>query len=54
MEISYNPLWLRRLHYALTPYFSISNTVWLEQGGIYAVANIRGGEEYGEEWHQAG
>jgi len=36
------------------PAFSVSNLVWLEQGGIYALANIRGGSEYGEEWHQAG
>jgi prolyl oligopeptidase len=37
-----------------TPSFSISNLVWLEMGGIYASANLRGGGEYGEEWHQAG
>lgn len=38
----------------LTPSFSISNLVWMEMGGIYAVPNLRGGGEYGEEWHQAG
>jgi prolyl oligopeptidase len=39
---------------SLTPYFSIRNTVWLENGGIYAVANLRGGGEYGEWWHKSG
>ena len=38
----------------LSPSFSVRNVIWLENGGIYAVANIRGGGEYGEEWHQAG
>jgi prolyl oligopeptidase len=38
----------------LTPGFSISRAVWLEMGGIYAVANLRGGGEYGAEWHKAG
>ncbi|MBW4538164.1 MAG: prolyl oligopeptidase family serine peptidase [Myxacorys chilensis ATA2-1-KO14] len=38
----------------LTPSFSVGNLVWMELGGIYAVANLRGGGEYGEEWHQAG
>jgi prolyl oligopeptidase len=37
-----------------TPFFSVWNLVWLEMGGIFALANIRGGVEYGEEWHQAG
>ncbi|AXT18679.1 S9 family peptidase [Flavobacteriaceae bacterium AU392] len=39
---------------SLTPSFSPSNAVWLEQGGIYAVPNIRGGGEYGKKWHNAG
>ncbi|MBD2294100.1 S9 family peptidase [Anabaena sphaerica FACHB-251] len=39
---------------SLTPNFSVSLLVWLEMGGVYAVPNLRGGGEYGEEWHQAG
>ena len=39
---------------SLRPSFSITNAVWMEQGGVYAVPNIRGGGEYGKEWHQAG
>ena len=39
---------------SLTPRFSITNAAWLEMGGIYAVANIRGGGEYGKKWHNAG
>lgn len=39
---------------SLTPSFSIANVVWMEQGGIYAVPNLRGGGEYGKAWHDAG
>jgi len=39
---------------SLTPYFKAKNLVWLENGGVYCVANIRGGGEYGENWHRAG
>ncbi|MBL4940284.1 MAG: S9 family peptidase [Colwellia sp.] len=39
---------------SLTPSFGLTRTVWMEQGGIYAVANLRGGGEYGRKWHNAG
>ena len=39
---------------SLTPSFSIANAVWMEQGGVYAVANLRGGGEYGKKWHDSG
>ena len=39
---------------SITPRFSVEYAVWMEQGGVVAVANLRGGGEYGESWHQAG
>lgn len=39
---------------SLTPAFSISNLVFMENGGVYAVPNLRGGGEYGDDWHNAG
>ncbi|MEM8885101.1 MAG: prolyl oligopeptidase family serine peptidase, partial [Planctomycetota bacterium] len=39
---------------SMTPYFSVSNLVWMEMGGVLAVPNLRGGGEYGEAWHEAG
>ena len=39
---------------SLTPRFSLSNLIWLDNGGIYAQPNLRGGGEYGEKWHKAG
>ncbi|HSF24837.1 MAG TPA: prolyl oligopeptidase family serine peptidase, partial [Blastocatellia bacterium] len=38
----------------MTPAFSVANLVWMERGGVYAMANLRGGGEYGKEWHEAG
>lgn len=39
---------------SLNPGFSISNAVWMEMGGVYAIPNLRGGGEYGKKWHVAG
>lgn len=39
---------------SVSPFFSPSNLLWMEQGGIFALANLRGGGEYGEKWHEAG
>ncbi|HAY3550914.1 prolyl oligopeptidase family serine peptidase [Elizabethkingia meningoseptica] len=39
---------------SLQPAFSVVNAIWMENGGIYAVPNIRGGGEYGKKWHDAG
>lgn len=39
---------------SLSPAFSVGNLVWMEMGGVYAQPNLRGGGEYGEDWHQAG
>ena len=39
---------------SLTPTFSVSRLQWMEMGGVFALANLRGGGEYGEDWHKAG
>ncbi len=52
-----NPTWLYGyggFNVSLTPRFDVRRLVWLENGGIYVVANLRGGGEYGEAWHKSG
>jgi prolyl oligopeptidase len=39
---------------SMRPQFTVPNLVWMEMGGVYALANLRGGGEYGKEWHDAG
>ena len=39
---------------SMVPFFSVTNLVWMEMGGVYAMPNLRGGGEYGEDWHLAG
>ncbi|MFO0973997.1 MAG: prolyl oligopeptidase family serine peptidase [Phycisphaerae bacterium] len=39
---------------SLTPTFNVTNIVWMEMGGVYAMPNLRGGGEYGKEWHENG
>ncbi len=39
---------------SMTPAFSVAMLVWMEMGGVFALANLRGGGEYGEDWHRAG
>lgn len=52
-----HPVWLYGyggFNISLTPWFDVKRLLWLENGGILAVPNLRGGGEYGEKWHQSG
>ena len=51
------PAWLYGyggFNVVMKPQFAVPPLVWIEDGGVYAMANLRGGGEYGEDWHQAG
>jgi prolyl oligopeptidase len=53
----HNPTWLTAyggFNISLTPTFNRSTYLWMEHGGVFAVANLRGGAEFGEDWHRAG
>jgi prolyl oligopeptidase len=53
----HNPTWLTAyggFNVSLTPTFNRNSYLWLEHGGVFAVANLRGGAEFGEDWHRAG
>ncbi len=53
----HNPTWLTAyggFNISMTPVFSRNTYLWLEHGGVYAMANLRGGAEFGEDWHRAG
>ena len=56
-KTGHNPTWLTAyggFNISLTPTFNRSTYLWMEHGGVFAVANLRGGAEFGEDWHRAG